>query len=245
VFLNCQMTTIAASAYVVSLAGGTFSRVRFDGGSYSGWSALVHGAGSGTGPTVVFANGATIVAGSRVVNFNAMTSGLVIIESLIIVALASGAFYTSGGSYRVVGGNLSPPGSFTLAQRAAAESIGVNGATLPSDVSVLTPAAGDQANNTNAATAPFATGPSIYDGTRWKLLSTGATHTGTATLAAGTVTVADASITANSVIRLAQKTAGGTPGALFISAKVATTSFTITSTNASDTSIVQYDVIAY
>jgi len=84
-----------------------------------------------------------------------------------------------------------------------------------------------------------------YDGTTWRRAETGAVKTATATLAAGTVTVADAAITANSVIRVAQKTSGGTPGALFISAKVTATSFTITSTNAADTSVVQYDVVTY
>jgi hypothetical protein len=69
--------------------------------------------------------------------------------------------------------------------------------------------------------------------------------TGTATLVAGTVTVADTAITANSVIRVTSKTLGGTPGALFISAKTAATSFVISSTNAGETSVVQYDVVSY
>lgn len=69
--------------------------------------------------------------------------------------------------------------------------------------------------------------------------------TGTATLVAGTVTIANTSITANSVIRVANKTIGGTPGALFISAKTAGTSFKITSSNVADTSLVQYDIVTY
>jgi hypothetical protein len=68
---------------------------------------------------------------------------------------------------------------------------------------------------------------------------------GTAVLVAGTVTVADTKITASSVIRLSTGTLGGTPGAHFISAKVAGTSFTISSTNAADTSTVFYEVITY
>lgn len=105
--------------------------------------------------------------------------------------------------------------------------------------------AGDMAYNVNVAAAPFVVGPVICDGTRWRLVATGSVKTGTAVLVAGTVTVADALITANSVIRVASKTAGGTPGALFVSAKVAATSFTITSTNAADTSTVQYDIVSY
>ncbi|MDQ1738096.1 MAG: hypothetical protein QOH56_4347 [Pseudonocardiales bacterium] len=69
--------------------------------------------------------------------------------------------------------------------------------------------------------------------------------TGTAVLVAGSVVVADTRITANSVIRVASRVLGGTPGALFISAKAAGTSFTIGSTSNTETSTVRYDVIAY
>lgn len=69
--------------------------------------------------------------------------------------------------------------------------------------------------------------------------------TGTATLVAGTVTVADTSITANSVIRLTSKTAGGTVGAPFVSARSAGASFTITSTNTADSSVIQYEILQY
>jgi hypothetical protein len=79
----------------------------------------------------------------------------------------------------------------------------------------------------------------------WAPLPTLIAKVATATLVAGTVTVADAAITANSIIRLSSKTLGGTPGALFVSAKTAATNFTITSTNAADTSVVQYEIIAY
>ncbi len=69
--------------------------------------------------------------------------------------------------------------------------------------------------------------------------------TGTAVLVAGTVTVADTSVTVNSVIRCTNKTAGGTVGVPFVSARSAGTSFTITSTSGTDTSTVQYDVVSY
>ncbi|HEY6022290.1 MAG TPA: hypothetical protein VIY48_21265 [Candidatus Paceibacterota bacterium] len=69
--------------------------------------------------------------------------------------------------------------------------------------------------------------------------------TGVATLAAGTVVVADTNITANSVIRVANKTIGGTPGAPYISARTPGTSFAITSTSGTDTSVIQYDIISY
>lgn len=68
---------------------------------------------------------------------------------------------------------------------------------------------------------------------------------GTATLVAGTVTVANTNVTANSIILL-----GGTvgavaanAGALFISSATVGTGFTIKSTNAADTSTVGYVIV--
>jgi hypothetical protein len=63
---------------------------------------------------------------------------------------------------------------------------------------------------------------------------------GTAVLVGGTVTVNNTSVTANTQILLTAQNTGGTAGALRISAKVNGTSFTITSTSATDTSTVLY-----
>lgn len=65
---------------------------------------------------------------------------------------------------------------------------------------------------------------------------------GIATLVAGTVTVATTAVTANSRIMLTAQSPGGTPGFVGISARVAGTSFTITSSNAGDTSVIGYEV---
>ena len=65
---------------------------------------------------------------------------------------------------------------------------------------------------------------------------------GTATLVAGTVTVANTSVTTNSRILLTTQTPGGTAGFLVVSARVAGTSFTILSSNAADTSVVAYEI---
>jgi hypothetical protein len=65
---------------------------------------------------------------------------------------------------------------------------------------------------------------------------------GTATLAAGTVTVANTSITATSRIFLTTQAPAGTPGALYISATVAGTSFTVTSTSGADASTFAYEI---
>lgn len=71
----------------------------------------------------------------------------------------------------------------------------------------------------------------------------GAIRTGRATLVAGTVTVNDAATTAASNIFLTCQTPGGTPGFLRVSARTASTSFTILSSSNTDTSVVGYFVI--
>lgn len=65
---------------------------------------------------------------------------------------------------------------------------------------------------------------------------------GTATLATGTKVVANTSVTANSRIFLTAQTAGAGAGTLYVSARTAGTSFTITSTSATDTSLVAYEI---
>lgn len=65
---------------------------------------------------------------------------------------------------------------------------------------------------------------------------------GTAVLTAGAVVVANTSITAASRIFLTSQADGGTPGWLRVSARTPGTSFTITSSSASDTSTVAYQI---
>ncbi len=65
----------------------------------------------------------------------------------------------------------------------------------------------------------------------------------TAVLVAGTVTVANTAVTANSRIFLTSQVDGGTPGFLRITAKTAGTSFVITSSNAADTSTVAWMIV--
>lgn len=64
---------------------------------------------------------------------------------------------------------------------------------------------------------------------------------GVATLVAGTVTVANTSVTANSRIFLTAQDDSST-GALRVSARTAGTSFTITSSNAGDSGVVAYEI---
>ena len=65
---------------------------------------------------------------------------------------------------------------------------------------------------------------------------------GVATLSGGTVTVSNTSVTANSRILLTIQSPGGTVGSVYISGRTASTSFTITSTSALDSSIVAYQL---
>jgi hypothetical protein len=69
-------------------------------------------------------------------------------------------------------------------------------------------------------------------------------ETGTATLAAGTVTVSNSRITASSIIRYWRTTAGGTLGELAISLS-AGSGFTITSNSGTDTSGIRYEIVSY
>jgi len=78
-------------------------------------------------------------------------------------------------------------------------------------------------------------GLAIKEGTNARL--------GRATLVAGTVTVANTSVTAASEIFLTCQTPGGTPGFLRVSARTAGTSFTILSSSNTDTSVVGYLIV--
>lgn len=66
---------------------------------------------------------------------------------------------------------------------------------------------------------------------------------GVVTLSGGTATVANTSVTATSRIQLTSQSDGGTPGWLRVSARTAGTSFTITSSSASDTSTVAWFIV--
>lgn len=78
-------------------------------------------------------------------------------------------------------------------------------------------------------------GVRVYEGVNAKM--------GTATLVAGTATVSNTSVTANSRIFLTSQADGGMPGAVRVSSRVAGTSFTITSSSGSDTSTVAWMIV--
>lgn len=66
---------------------------------------------------------------------------------------------------------------------------------------------------------------------------------GVATLVAGAATVATTKVTANSRILVTSQADGGTPGWLRVSARVAATSFTVTSSSGTDTSVVAWLIL--
>lgn len=89
--------------------------------------------------------------------------------------------------------------------------------------------------NGNLITSLAGKGVRVKEGTAAKM--------GTGTLAAGTVTVANTSVTANSRVFLTAQVLGGTAGALRVDSRVPGTSFTVKSTSASDTSTFAYFIV--
>lgn len=92
---------------------------------------------------------------------------------------------------------------------------------------------------------PWATLPALFSATSGLSVREGgaAAKMGSSTLVAGTVTVATTAVTASTRIFLSVQTAAGTAGLLAISARVAGTSFTITSSAGTDTSTVAWLLI--
>lgn len=94
-------------------------------------------------------------------------------------ALTAAAFFTNAGILNFAGA-ITTSGSFTMLQRAAAETVQANGSTLRFDASVLTPSDGDLVYNTNAAygTGPLGLGVVVYNAVaaKWKNLYTGLTN---------------------------------------------------------------------
>lgn len=69
------------------------------------------------------------------------------------------------------------------------------------------------------------------------------TKLGSAVLVAGTVTVTNSAITANSIVLLTNQLVGGTPGTLSVGTVTPATSFVINSTSGTDTSTVGYMIV--
>jgi hypothetical protein len=94
-----------------------------------------------------------------------------------------------------------------------------------------------QSQNTWSTTQPISTSSTVSAG----ILALSSQSVGTATLSAGTVTVTSTACTPNSYVFVTYKTVGGTQGILRTT--LGNSSFVITSSSGSDTSIVQWMLV--
>ncbi len=234
-------------------AGGNVSLVAAGGSSTgsggNGGTAVVTGANAG-GDNSADRNGGSVTitsgtskgsANGAAININLGAGGL----GTGSVGATGGAFTVSGGSGGAgsatgggggglnfnagVGGNSTAPGAGgeIIFKTAATTSLTEHFRIKNNGECVVT------AGNLEIATA--GNGLQIKGGSNCKV--------GTATLVAGTATVSNTTVTANSRIFVTSNTDGGTPGWLRVSAKVNSTSFTITSSSATDTSTVAWMIV--
>jgi hypothetical protein len=241
---DCYATAAnTSSGEFVYVTAGTVDYINLTNCRAVTTAGLVRNVGSG-GTLNIALNGVRATGTSRIVQG---TSPLVITGAgVYISSTVNTPFFVGSSSTMTIMGSGFSGLTSTWVQRSASETVRVISPDLPADITILAKNAGDMCVNTAAASGTNpGTGPVVCDGTTWRLKTIGAVKTGTATLVGGTVTVADTAITANSVIRLAYRTIGGTPGAVYVSARTASTSFAITSTSGTDTSVIQYDIITY
>ena len=145
------------------------------------------------------------------------------------------AFYPSGGLFTTLAGGTIP-GALTLTGLLTTQAgIANSGAAISS--------ASQNFSGTGVAGAVLPGGVDVnLAGVGLKVAEGSNAKQGTATLVAGTVTVANTSVTATSRIFLTGQVLGGTAGALNVTSRIAGTSFTVTSTNAADTSTFAYEI---
>lgn len=162
------------------------------------------------------------------------------------VSVASGFLHADTAGWSDGGGNAVLRRGLNIAERTGSTAAPVDALAPPTDVGGNLNVGGYLAANSgqsdgvwnlwaaaaNALNIGSAGGGiAIAEGTNARM--------GVATLAAGTVTVANTSVTANTRVATFRQTAGGTLGHLSAT-KVAGTSFTITSSSGSDTSVVAW-----
>lgn len=250
--IDCTINTAGSSGVgsVIQSNGTVFAKISVVRGVVTGGGAtrgsIGYNPAQASALTLVLDN-CRLVSMKRVVDI--ISAGITAYLTNPVIDSASEPFHVAGGGATIIGSL----GALTTATKIVTDtSVGtlrVNGATLPVNAGVLTPAEGDQCKNVSAtANAGWYLGPVVWDSTasisKWTPLR-GYVTVGTATLVAGTVTVADTKITANSRIRLSVHTPMANIGAPFVANKVVGTSFTITSSNAADTSIIRYEITTY
>jgi hypothetical protein len=233
---RCELVASAAYFLVSAVVGNAITTVviakcRKDGISSSG--GLVQAAFGGT-LTAVFVSDTLALNNAWIADTAATTvftlTG-VSCQSLFNIR-ATGAVTVRGSGLVSTNNTVAITTGGTLASKSR---------DLRIDVSKLTQTAGDEANNVNSALS-VPTGPVISDGTNWLPVGR-AFASGTVSLVAGTATVANTNITTSSRIRLTTLANGGTVGHPYVSARTASTSFTITSTSGTDTSSIFWELV--
>ncbi|MFF9279503.1 glycosyl hydrolase family 28-related protein [Streptomyces griseosporeus] len=168
------------------------------------------------------------------------------ISGCTYVSVDSGFLHAATAGWSDGGGNAVLRRGLNIAERTGTTAAPVNAFAPPTDVGGNLNVGGYLA----AASGQSGGQWTIWDGTA-KALNIGSAgggvaikeganaRMGVATLAAGTVTVANTSVTATTRVAVFRQTTGGTPGHLSVT-RTAGTSFTITSSSGTDTSTVAW-----
>lgn len=183
--------------------------------------------GSGYDSTLlVGSNGNVLVANSAAANG--------INWAPAVVASAPFTYTTSTRALTIATATNSVPGVLSAADHTTYSGYA---ATIALKAPLASPTfTGDVNSSTgNVLVSTLGKGLQVKTGTNSKI--------GTAVLVAGTKTVSNTSVTANSLIFLTSQADGGVVGSLRVSAKTANTSFVITSSSALDTSTVAWMIV--
>jgi hypothetical protein len=245
--LNLASTNTAHSALGVSGAEtgrGTIKVTHTGTGADGSASALsIDLAGTGTASQGIFitsTSGGT--TGNLIEARNGGTGAVFNVSSTGVIGLGSGTGAPDTTLYRGAANRLQTDDTFRVGTAATIElgpagdvNIYASGGNLQTDDYFVMPTGQSSGKfNIFAGTADALDigtaggGVAVAEGANARM--------GVATLVAGTVTVANTSVTATSRIFLTSQVDGGTPGWLRVSARTAATSFTITSSSAADTS---------
>ncbi len=253
----------ATVGFAASIGGDVQDRYRVMSGGLTEW-----GDGTNTRDVNLYRVGADILGtddnfrvtrnagslGGFSVRQTADTESRWFVDSSGVLSWGSGAVVADTNLYREGANNLTTDDTFRVYRPATTDnalSIRVTGDTTSrlvidadgelnwgpggggaTDTQMSRTAASTLGLNSDFAITLAGKGLKIKEGSNAKM--------GTSTLVAGTVTVATTAVTANSRVFLTVQTAGGTQGHLRVSARTAGTSFTITSTSASETSTVAW-----
>lgn len=168
-----------------------------------------------------------------------------IVLGTVLGTMASPSFLTSGYNLGTIGfsswnSSFDSQGANILAQTTQTWSSSARGtkmifSTVPNNSTTLTAALTlDQDQSATVVGVIKASGGLTIGSTGVKISNSRTVNTSAMT--AGSIAVSDSAITANSRIWPTQLAPAGTPGALFVASKIASTGYTITSTSALDTS---------